>query len=139
MGKRFLLALAAAALLGGGAAAFLLLRGGEGGAHEAQAAGGYRVAVGEILTNLADTDRPRYVQVSLELEVDSRAAAGHLEEEMPRVRDALIGLLRATRYADLAGEEGMRALGERVARRVDELLEGRGRVLRVLFTAFLIQ
>lgn len=137
--RTWLVALLAGALLVGGAGAFLLLRGEGGHAQEAHAAEGVTVRVGEILTNLADTERPRYVQVAIELEVDGPKTAERLEQQMPRVRDAVIALLRATRYDELRGEEGMRTLGERIAQRLNGELEGQGRVLRVLFTAFLIQ
>ena len=96
------------------------------------------VRVGEILTNLADSDRPRYIQVNVDLEVEGERAARALEERMPEVRDQLIALLRATRYAEVQGAEGMARLAERMVERLNQQLR-EGRVRRVFFTSFVVQ
>lgn len=129
-----------ALLLAAGAAGYRLA-GGTGKAEadaETVPEEGPLLRVGEILTNLAGTNPPRFVQVAVELEVDSEKTLEHLEERMPEVRDEIIALLRATPYEELEGAEGMRRLGQRIAERVNERLKD-GQVLNVYFTAFVVQ
>lgn len=94
--------------------------------------------LGNLMTNLADEGRPRFIQVSVEMEAADDQTVEQLTARVGAVRDAALRTLRATSAADLEGSEGMAALAERLRNSVNEVLDG-GEVRRIYFQEFIIQ
>lgn len=95
-------------------------------------------ALGSLMTNLADEGRPRFIQVSVEMEAADAQTVEQLTLRIGAVRDAVLRTLRGTAAADLEGPEGMAALAERLRLAVNGVLD-RGEVREIYFQEFIIQ
>lgn len=95
-------------------------------------------SVGSIVTNLRETQRPLYIQVTVDLEVDDEQTRDHLQARVGAVRDEIIGILRNKSGAELQGDEGMRALAGEIRTAVNRLLQSQA-VTAVYFSDFIIQ
>lgn len=106
-------------------------------APDAAADPGPVVKLPRFVTDLADRDRQRFVDVTLSIKVRDEQAARTAEELMPQVRDAVLGHLRGRTAAELAGAAGK----DRLAEALTELLNGKlpGGVRRVYITDLLVQ
>ena len=91
-----------------------------------------------FLVNLADRESRRYLNLKVELEVDSEGIAKELEKSLPRIRDALILLLSSKTYLDLSTYEGKQQLKQEIKKRVTAL-PGGSKVSEVFFTEFVAQ
>lgn len=90
---------------------------------------GKEVALPKFVTNLADTGGA--VDVTFVLVVRSEKDAAKVEKAKNQLRDAILGLLRTKRVAELTGPGGKDKLAESVATRVNDLL-GSGMIAKVL-------
>jgi len=98
------------------------------------------VELDEFTVNLADTDRPRYLKITVVLEVPGEEAAHKMEEFKPQVQDAIISTLTRQYYHALQSPEGKDQLKEQIKDQTDEVLSGAGiAVVQVLFTHFVMQ
>ncbi len=88
--------------------------------------------------NLSDAATTRYLKAGMEIEVSSPDAAQEIQNQMVKIRDAIIILLSSKTYADLSTPEGKAQLKNEVASRINQIL-GTPRVVRVYFTEFVVQ
>lgn len=98
---------------------------------------GQLVPLPRFLTDLADRDRRRYVDVTLTLLVSDEAAAKDALAQMPVLRDTVLGFLRSQGAAELLGATGKERLGEALVQVVGPVVAGG--VRRVYVTDLLIQ
>lgn len=113
----------------------------QGGGNTPAAAGskpgeGREVSLGQFTTNLAE--RGAAVQISFVFLVAGEKEAARVEAAKSELRDAVLGLLREKKPADLAGAQGKDRLAREVQARVNEVLGGPV-VSRVLITEMLAQ
>lgn len=138
-------------LLGGGAAAYLT--GVFGGApkeaeaakadaepEETKAAGpGYFYDMPDMIVNLSSQGRqPRFLKISVSLELDSEADAKKVEKKLPRVTDHFQTYLRELRFDDLQGSAGIYRLRQELLARVEASVDP-VEVRDVLFRDILVQ
>ena len=99
------------------------------------------VELDEFTVNLADSDRPRYIKVTVALEVaDARTAQQIKDKLLPRVRDAIIMTLSRQYFAELSTVSGKAALKEQLTTAVNDAIpSSAGKVLDILFTSLVMQ
>ena len=99
--------------------------------------GGIVVPLPSITVNLADPAGRRYLKIGMEVELNDDVTA-QLQQQAPRVRDAIIMLLAGKSYSDVATPDGKVLLKGEVAARLNQI-RGAQRVIRVYFTDFVVQ
>jgi len=99
------------------------------------------VELDEFIINLADTDRARYIKVSLALDVtDAKTADRIKKESLPRVRDAIIMTLAKQYFQVLSTNPGKQALKRQLVAAVNQTLpRGGGKVADILFMSLVMQ
>jgi len=95
-------------------------------------------SLGEVVTDLADEDGRKFIQVEVEVTVKGQGVLEELELKRSKILSRLLAVLRSKTYADVNGSEGMRLVGEEIRQEINSLLE-RGQVLEVLFLEFIVQ
>jgi flagellar FliL protein len=121
------------------------LGGGGHGGHEAKAASEVKetpvtVELDEFTVNLADTERARYLKITVVLEVPGEEAAHRIEHFKPQIQDAIISTLTRQYYHALQSPEGKAQLKEQLKDQTDDVLSGAGiAIVQVLFTHFVMQ
>jgi len=86
--------------------------------------------------NLADTNRSRFLRVSMVLAYDDRQLPRELATREPEVRDMVISILRSKKVEDLSTAEGTDKLRLQIREALADRLVG---VVEVYFTEFLKQ
>lgn len=146
MNRKGMIALALAVILASagaaGGAAFLVLRAIEGNPAatkltEGERAKGKVVTLSRFLTDLADRDRRRYVDVTMSVLVEGETAALALQEDMPEVRDAVLGYLRSQGASELIGSVGKERLAAALEQVLGPLVPGG--VRKVYITDMVVQ
>lgn len=99
--------------------------------------GGIVVPLPAITVNLADPAGRRYLKIGMEVELNEDVTA-QLQQQAPRVRDAIIMLLAGKSYRDVATPDGKVLLKGEVAARLNQIL-GAQRIIRVYFTDFVVE
>ena len=94
----------------------------------------------EMVTDLQPTaeGHSRYVSVRVALECLDPSAVESVEEDLARIQDALLEILRSKTPTELKGDEGMTALRQEILFRINRLL-GADRVQNVYFTRMMVQ
>ena len=112
---------------------------GEAGAHGGGATDAFFLQIPNMLVNLATTDgQPRYLRLSVQLELESAEDMHAVEAVMPRVVDQFQTYLRELRVKDLRGSAGMYRLQMELLSRVNAAAYP-VEVKDVLFQEILIQ
>ena len=96
------------------------------------------VPLDEFILNLADSQEARYLKVQITLEMQVEKEEKTLEEEKPRLRDAIISVLSQKYYRQLLSAKGKEQLKENIRVACNRTL-GREAVTEVLFTDFAMQ
>ncbi|MEZ5815116.1 MAG: flagellar basal body-associated FliL family protein [Alphaproteobacteria bacterium] len=110
-----------------------------GGPGDGHGGGGLFVKIPPILVNLNSSDGvPRYLKLTVELEMYSAADVGAVEAVIPRVVDQFQAYLRELRVKDLRGSAGMYRLQMELLWRVNQAAAP-VKVKDVLFQEMLIQ
>ncbi len=91
-----------------------------------------------FVVNLLDEGGRRYLKVTVDLVVDSSAVSKEIEDRMPEVRDQIIMCLSNKSFNEIADITGKMHLRQEIKRKLNALLQ-EGKVLRVLFTEFVVQ
>jgi flagellar FliL protein len=102
------------------------------------AQGGKVITLKPFVTNLADADRPRYINVTFELVALSDKEAQTLQQNLPVLRDSIVGILNTKKSMEVSGEAGANKLKSDIQEKLNGLLGGRY-VQRVLMTDFTVQ
>lgn len=137
-----LLGVVAVAGVAGGTAWWVVQRGGVVAAAERppalpEAANLVVVTMPHFLTDLADRDRPRFVDVTVALGVKDEKAKAKVQALLPAVRDAVLGHLRSLRAEDLAGATGKDRLASDLVGKLGTVTGGL--VQRVFITDLVVQ
>jgi len=88
-----------------------------------------------FLVNIASDRGPRFLQLKLELELDTPALEDEIALKRPALRDAIIVLLTSRNYAELHDPKGMRKLRSDLVAASNNLLKS-GQVKEIYFTQF---
>lgn len=112
---------------------------GHGGGHGAAAADAHFLEIPDMIVNLSGSDgQPRYLRLSVQLELKDAADVAAVEAVMPRVVDQFQTYLRELRVKDLRGSAGIYRLQMELLARVNAAAYP-VEVKDVLFQEILIQ
>jgi len=93
----------------------------------------------EFIVNLADPDEPRYLKVTMVLEVEVKGTAGEAENpEEARARDAIITVLTRKCFDDLISDHGKANLKSELKFALNDVLD-QTEVANIYFTSFAMQ
>lgn len=98
---------------------------------------GASVRLNKFVTNLADKDRIRYIDLSVALGVRAESDVAAIEEMEPEIRDAILSQIRNMTSQDLAGSEGKNRMAEAIQKGLASLLKER--LVKVYVTDMVIQ
>jgi flagellar FliL protein len=90
-----------------------------------------------FIVNLADTE-PRFLKVTIKLELDGAPAKAEVGERIPQVRDAILMLLSSKDAQSLKPTAGKLQLRDEILQRINALL-GTGQARNAYFTEFVVQ
>lgn len=102
------------------------------------AAGGKVIALKPFMTNLADSDRPRYINVTFEMVAKSDKDAQILQQNLPVLRDSIVSILNTKKSLEVTGDAGANKLKSDIQEQLNGLLGGTY-IQRVLMTDFTVQ
>lgn len=89
-------------------------------------------------TNLADTERSSYINVTFELVLAEKNGKKELDEKLPLVRDAILRILNSKKSMEVTGGEGANKLKGDILKEVNTMLGGPV-VQHVLITDIMVQ
>ena len=96
------------------------------------------VALDPFVANLNDPGLPKYIKLTLELEMANEAAAKNLEKAKPVLRDQVLGYLSSIKSADTLGEPARQAIHDGILKRMNDTL-GPDQIRRMFFADFVVQ
>jgi flagellar FliL protein len=91
-----------------------------------------------FIVNLADTERNRYLRITMDLELTSPTGADKLKERLPQIKDRILTILPAKRFEDIASVEGKTALRDEIIEKLNSLFP-RAVISNIFFTEFVVQ
>jgi flagellar protein FliL len=91
-----------------------------------------------FVANLDEPGPPRYIKMTLELELTSEEAMKTLEDSKQPVRDQVLGYLSGLKAADTLGEANKQKIRDGLLARVTAAV-GKGQVRRMFFSEFVVQ
>ncbi len=92
----------------------------------------------EILVNLSDGDRRRFLSVKFYVGFDNSKLSEELERRMPEIRDAVLEILWDTSAEDVYSNEGKENLREEIKETINSLVTS-GEITGVYFWHVMIQ
>lgn len=95
-------------------------------------------ALEPLTVNLNEVKGTRYLKTTVELEFVSEDAMNQMVTMNKIIRDDLLGYLSGLSYKETIGEEARNTVQERIAERVNAVMEMQA-VRRVLFADFVVQ
>jgi len=90
-----------------------------------------------FIVNLADSE-PRFLKVTIKLELDGPLAKTEVSERMPQVRDAILILLTSKESQSLKPTVGKLQLRDEILQRINSLMAS-GQARNAYFTEFVVQ
>ncbi|WP_291582949.1 flagellar basal body-associated FliL family protein [Clostridium sp. UBA6640] len=94
--------------------------------------------VDELLVNLADEGKARYLKIKIALSYQNNGAlTKELETKKPKIRDIIANTLRTKKTTDLS-PEGIDPLKKELNEKVNEILS-EGKIVDVYFSEILVQ
>ncbi|MCL6533947.1 MAG: flagellar basal body-associated FliL family protein [Armatimonadetes bacterium] len=101
---------------------------------------GSTVDLGEFLINLGEDS---YLKVGVAIGLKEGIDGGHMKEEIPALKDAVLMAFAGRTKSELHSLEGKHKIKEQIRERINEVLEHKTHekesVLEVYFTAFITQ
>ncbi|MGC9196526.1 MAG: flagellar basal body-associated FliL family protein [Syntrophobacteraceae bacterium] len=91
-----------------------------------------------FLVNLADPGSKRFLKVTIDLQLDSKAAAEQCKTLDPEIKDSILTILSSQEAGDIVSADDKRRLKKLLKQTLNHLITN-GKVLQVYFTDFLIQ
>ena len=91
----------------------------------------------DIVVHLRNPEVDRYARLTIDVEMESAEEVKQLEDNVPRVRDAVITTLSSHTFEELRGAEGLGRLKAWLREAIDNVVPGR--VTAVYVSAFLVQ
>jgi len=92
----------------------------------------------DLLTNSADSDRLRYVKVHVQLGVTPEKVYDEITQIEPKVIDTILGILMSKTVEEMDDPADKEVIKDEVKIALNKYLR-QGEVVKVYFTAFLIQ
>jgi flagellar FliL protein len=113
----------------GGLTAYLVISKVAPAGAEARPAAGevdaaHTVALKPFTTNLADTDRPRYISVTFELGARDEKDVERLNAQVPAIRDLILQILNSKRSMEVTGDSGANKLKSEVQEKLNAAFGG---------------
>ena len=95
-----------------------------------------------FVVNLSDTDRKRYLKVTMQLELEddkkvSKKLTKEIEDKLPVVRDAIITLLSSKKSSDISTPQGKLELKKEIINKLNSKLSS-GKIVNIYLTEFVI-
>ena len=90
-----------------------------------------------FIVNLADAE-PRFLKVTIKLELDGPLAKTEVSERLPQVRDAILILLTSKESQSLKPTAGKLQLRDEILQRINSLMAS-GQARNAYFTEFVVQ
>ena len=90
-----------------------------------------------FIVNLSDTE-PRFLKVTIKLELDGAPVKAEVSERIPQVRDAILILLSSKDTQTLKPTAGKLQLRDEILQRINSLLSS-GQARNAYFTEFVVQ
>jgi len=91
-----------------------------------------------FIVNLADEGGSRYLRVTMNLELKDQDAVALVQERLPLVRNGVLMILPAKKYADISTVEGKDALRYELVAKLNSFLKSDS-VANIYFTEFVVQ
>ena len=100
---------------------------------------GVLLSLEEIIVTLAgDANRPRYLRISVNIELKDRVTADVVATRLPQLRDIVIMVLSEKTAAELSLPEGKKGLRDQIFRRIDEKMPA-GMLMNIYFSDLVVQ
>ncbi len=99
---------------------------------------GPTVKLAPFVLNLNEPEVPRYLKLTLVLELDSEKLQEEVEQRRPQIRDAVVSYISNLSLEDTRGSRAKDDMRANLLRRINAVLSG-GRVVRIFITEFMIQ
>jgi flagellar FliL protein len=91
----------------------------------------------EILVNLADTNKQRYIKLNFTIVLDTEETQTEVQKRMAQVRDLVISICRTKNSEELREKEGNDKLRNEIITAINDILP-KGKVLDIFFTDFIV-
>lgn len=91
----------------------------------------------EILINLADTSKQRYLRLNFTIVLDSEETQEEVQKRKAQVRDIVISICRTKNSEELRGKEGNDKLRNEIVTAINDILP-KGKVIDIFFTDFIV-
>jgi flagellar FliL protein len=100
---------------------------------------GVLLGLEEIIVTLAgDAKRPRYLRISVNIELKDQMTADVVATRLPQLRDIVIMVLSEKTAAELSLPEGKKGLRDEIFRRIDEKMP-KGILMTIYFSDLVVQ
>ncbi len=100
---------------------------------------GVLLGLEEIIVTLAgDAQRPRYLRISVNIELKDQMTADVVATRLPQLRDIVIMVLSEKTAAELSLPEGKKGLRDEIFRRIDEKMP-KGILMNIYFSDLVVQ
>ncbi len=100
---------------------------------------GVLLGLEEIIVTLAgDAKRPRYLRISVNIELKDQLTADVVATRLPQLRDIVIMVLSEKTAAELSQPEGKKGLRDEIFRRINEKMP-EGILMNVYFSDLVVQ
>ncbi len=96
------------------------------------------IALDPFVVNLDEQGTPRYLKLTVQVEVKDGGVARTLDKNKTLVRDALLGHLSGLKVSETLGAESKDRIRAEMEERVSEIV-GEGGVRRIVFEEFVVQ
>ncbi len=106
--------------------------------EETRAEEGAMFSLDPFVVNLNDAGGPKFLKVSIQLELSSPALAEKAKQKSPQIRDAIITLLTSKSSESLFPPEGKLQLKDEINARMNQIM-GANTVKNVYLTDFVMQ
>src|SRR5271169_5013260 len=141
-GLILIIVIAVAVVLGGGGAFFFLTKsGGDKAPKKGEASTKEESAMFSLdpfVVNLSDQGATKFLKVSMQLELSSKAAEESAKAKTPQLRDAVINLLTSKTSDSMMSPEGKLQLKDEINMMANQIL-GNNAVKNVYLTEFVMQ
>lgn len=111
---------------------------GEKGKEGDKGGGGVIKPLDTFIVNLADPTRPRYLKITIQLEMDKQETDAEVTAKMPQIRDSLIILLSSKTLDEISTAEGKYQMRDEILARINQFMK-KGKVVGAYFTDLVVQ
>ena len=94
--------------------------------------------VDDLIINLNDGEKNRYLKISIGFEVDSELAVAEMEERSAQIRDIVFSSVSGRRVEELVSVEGKELLKSELRDKIAASLHS-GKLMRIYFSNFVVQ